>query len=396
MNFNELLEGAVNKLSTDTELTAFSPGSIARGILDTYTNEAADINLELDLKLINSVLSTAVGDDLDKLGLLFRIDRNTAAYAVGQIQISIDTIYGKSLQDLIDIIQERSGTIVSSITIPAGTEITSDDGTNVFLTISDVDITEENVYTDVVARDFGISGNISAGTLNKISTLTTGLLYIKDYIIVSNPYPVETGTDAESDDNYRYRITNYFTASAKGNETAIRLAALGVAGVSDIIVKPYVEGIGTTGIFVIAEAPIVSTGLVNTVQQVCNTVVSIGEKIIVMSPEYRAISLDIVLEFAENTALNIKDSVTIAVQKNIIAYINSLQIGKEFILNKIGQIIYEGSTTIRDYTIKTIAIGDYVVESGLVENYADVVPTNQQVDDMSKFVSNEILCTVCY
>ena len=55
----------------------------------------------------------------------------------------------------------------------------------------------------------------------------------------------------ETDDNFRYRIVNQCLTLATSNETAIRLTALTVEGVNDVILKPYSMGAGSFTVIVL-------------------------------------------------------------------------------------------------------------------------------------------------
>ena len=65
----------------------------------------------------------------------------------------------------------------------------------------------------------------------------------------------------ETDDNFRYRIVNQCLTLATSNETAIRLTALTVEGVNDVILKPYSMGAGSFTVIVLSDEDVTSTGI---------------------------------------------------------------------------------------------------------------------------------------
>lgn len=396
VDFNNLLVQTRDKLRTETKLRAFSPGSIARGILDVYNTVANDINFSLDLKIINSLISSAVDEDLDILGKMMGVDREAFSYALGQIKISIDSIYGKTLEDLKDIIEERTGIKPDNIIIPAGTEISNENSTVRYNTTADIAISDDPVYVDGLAGGVGVAGNISSGVLNKITTAPGDAVYITDFLTVTNPIPIDNGADDESDDNYRFRIINAFTESAKGNDMAIRLSALSVPGVADVMIRNYEYGIGSTGVFVVSESPIVSQGILNAVQAAVNTVKSSGETITTSAPEYRGFKITVILQFTANTPVGDKDTVTEQVQENIIDYINNLEMGEGIVINEMRQIIQETSDYIYDHEMVKIGIGDYNFETGLIDYFEPSLAVNQPIGEIEKHICNKKLCLVCY
>lgn len=396
VDFNDLLVQTREKLRNETKLRAFSPGSIARGILDIYNVVASDIDFNLDLRVTSALISSATGDDLDILGKMIGLDRIDSAYALGQVKISIDSVADKTLQDLKDIIEERTGTAPTNITIAAGTEITSEDGTIVFNTVSDINLGEDPVYVDALAANVGENGNISSGTLSRINSTDENLSYIVEFILVTNTTPIDNGSDIESDENYRFRIVNLFTSSAKANDTSLRLAALSVPGVADAIIRNYEYGIGSTGLFIISESPIVSQGILNAVQQAVNNTKSSGEHVMVSAPEYRAFKMEVVLQFTPTTPAGDKDIILEQVKENIIDYVNNLEMGDEIVINEIRQIIQQTSDNIYDHEFVKLGLGDYNFETGLIDYFEPSLAVNQQCDETQKFVTNSKLITACY
>lgn len=396
MNLEELMELSIDQLKNTTKLRSFSKGSIARGILEIYNENAVEIHTTLDLQILNAYISTATGEKLDEIGKLVGIERYDYTYAVGPLKFYLDPLEGQSIDDLLDIMEEKTGVKPVSLVLPAGTEITNDNGTVIYNTISDVIFNTNEVYVDVLSSIPGIAGKVGSDVLTKISSLPPDYSYISTYIHVTNPLPIDNADDKESDDNFRYKIVNQVALNAGANRTALKLAALSVSGVADILLKPYEYGVGTTGLFVISESPIVSTGLINAVQQVVTNVMSSSEEVIVTSPDYTAIELQVVLEFQGGILISDKDAICQQTKSNVIDYINNIKVGGEFIINEIIQRILETSPKIYDLKIRKMGLGDYNANTGLIDYYKEVLPVNQPIDELSKFVSNTKLISVCY
>jgi len=395
-DFNGLLANAKTKLQEKTQVRAFSTGSIARALLETYIDTATSINNSLNIKMVDSLLSYSSGTSLDELGRLVGVARVGSSYALGPVQINIDPLSGKSLADLKAIIASKVGEIPDDIVIPKGLEITNTSGAVVYNTINDVTLSDDPVYVDALSSNYGVNGNVASGVLTKLRITSEPLIYIADYLIVSNPAPIDSGSDTQNDDNYRYAIANAYSNAARANYASIRLAALSVPGVADVVRIPYLYGIGTSGLFVISESPIVSQGVINAVQVAVDNVKADSQAIIVSAPTYVAFKMNVVLQFTPATAAGEKDQIVTGVTKNVINYVNNLLLGEEIVLNELRQVIQQTSENIYDHQITKLGVGDYNLSTGLVDYFNTTIEANQQIDNDSKFVTNEKLVTVCY
>ena len=396
MPLTNLFYEMMKKVENDTNIRSFSPGSVARALLEAYADTAIELHTILDAKIISSMVTVASGEMLDNIGALFNLSRKDYAYAQGPVVISIDKLFGKSLDDLKDLIAEKTGVRPDVLTIPSGTEIVSSGGNITFNTVVDVNLSDEEVIVDVISSRPGTYGNISSSVLTRFGTLPLDFLHITQYVTVRNTLPISGGDGIESDDNFRFRIVNAYTASSSGNITALRLAALSVPGVSDVIINNYEYGIGTVGIFVISETPIVSQGILNGVQAVVNQVSSAGERVIISAPDYRALDILVRLEFKPETKIGDKDGICLSVQRAIINYVNNLPVGADFIMTEMGSRIKEASSLIYDYALERFGAGTYNPKSGLITYYMPVLPENQSLDGIGKFITNERLVLVCY
>lgn len=396
MNLTNLSTSTENKLAQYCKVRAFSPGAIAKGLLKTYNETAIEVANSLDISIINASVSNAVGDRLDSIGILLGVERSGTSYAVGQLKFYINSDLGVDLDDLKDIIETRTGIRPTNITIPRGTEIKNEDSSKSYNTTSEISLTNNDVYVDAISFTIGSAGNVSSGELEVLGSISPEMFYIKDYIRVTNPLAIDSGSEREDDGNYRFRIVNSYSSHAAANDVSIRLAALSIPGVSDVFTKNYEYGIGTSTIYVLSESPIVSQGVLDAVQQVVNNVAASGNRIIVSSFEYKAISMQIVLEFKPNTTMASKDDITIKTRDNMIEYINNLGNGEEFVINELTQRIMETSPYIHDYAIKEMGVGEYNFSTGLIDYFSPTLPVNQEIDSNTKWVTNQKLLTICY
>src|SRR5688572_9024934 len=91
-NKDEILRSALQKLSEKTQITATSPGSVARAMAEVIIEEIGDLYSVLDFNMASSFVSTAQGRALDQLGLLYNVTRKTLA-DVAAIDKSLGSFY---------------------------------------------------------------------------------------------------------------------------------------------------------------------------------------------------------------------------------------------------------------------------------------------------------------
>lgn len=150
----------------------------------------------------------------------------------------------------------------------------------------------------------------------------------------------------ETDDNFRYRITNQCLTLATSNETAIRLTALIVDGVKDIILKPYSMGAGSFTVIVLSDEDVTSSGILETVRQKLLDVHGYGIRYNVVSPTLTYVSIKQRLHLDANLSDIEKQEIKYDVQLALIDYFSNLKIGENIVIDKITQVIMNVSDKI--------------------------------------------------
>lgn len=143
----------------------------------------------------------------------------------------------------------------------------------------------------------------------------------------------------ESDDNYRARIVKQCLVLATSNETAIRLTALTVDGVNDVILKPYSMGAGTFTVIVLSDDAITSDSILEAVRVKLLDVHGYGIKYNVVTPTLNYISIKQKLYIKENLSDIEKQEIKYNVQLALIEYLSKLGIGEDFLVDKVTQVI---------------------------------------------------------
>lgn len=150
----------------------------------------------------------------------------------------------------------------------------------------------------------------------------------------------------ETDDNYRYRITQQCLTLATSNETAIRLTALTVDGVEDVVLKPYSMGAGSFTVIVLSNEDVTSTGILEEVRTKLLKVHGYGIRYNVVSPTLTYLSIRQKLYINETLSDIEKQEIRYEVQLKLSEYLNSLSIGEDIIIDKITQLIMNVSPNI--------------------------------------------------
>lgn len=390
------LNEAQIRLLNNTKLTNFSEnsvvGNLLRGFIDIISTEN-DFN---ESDVMSKLISSATGSNLDSIGKLFGISRNQPYYAQGYVTIIPNPSMGYTVENLKNIIKTETGEDVEEIIIPQGTTVSNIDNTKEYTITTDYTLTDEGVDCYVLCTEISEDYNVSGNELCNIPYPNSQLNAILNYLNIYNKDAIINGTEEESDENYRYRIANFYTANARANETALRLAALSVPGVSDVILEKYKYGIGNTNITVISQDPITNNGLLAAVEQNVVSVNASSEDITVSAPNYEGITLRCKILFKEDlNESSTKDDIIESIKRNIISYINSLTLGETLNFNEIKNIIIN-SDSVQSYIIDKLGRGEYIVDTGDIE-YADpMLQTNQYINNNSMFRTNTKLINICY
>lgn len=150
----------------------------------------------------------------------------------------------------------------------------------------------------------------------------------------------------ESNDNYRFRITNQCLTLATSNGTAIRLTALVVDGVQDIVLKPYSMGAGSFTVIVITDEDVTKSDILENVKTNLLNVHGYGIRFSVTSPTLTYVSIKQRIFIKDNLSDNEKQEIRYNVQLALIKYLSNLTIGQDIIIDKITQIIMNVSSNI--------------------------------------------------
>ncbi|MBR2245481.1 MAG: baseplate J/gp47 family protein [Bacilli bacterium] len=385
---------SVRRLKSNSNIQYFDEGSVAGSIIsstnDVVANQVAEANYEVN----NYQIDKATGDALDNIGQHLSIQRRSGKQSSGFISIDINQDYSMNLQQLLNLVLQKTGQNLDSIIIPANTIFTNEDKSKRYALLSDYILSDEiGNEQEIVSIVSTSDENVAANELNTIENPNEVLLVIEEYLRIYNKNIISNGEDLESDSNYQYRLSQYAQLDQAANITAITNRALSVSGVSDIRVTPYKNGCGKVKLVVISENPITTNGLLASVRNSVLDILSASEDIVVESPKYVGIYLKVFLTTTDDATDDEINSAISSIKNEINSYINSLQLGQSLNINEINKI-FTDYNIINTYKIESFIKGEYNTEDGSISYPETLALANQNIEDDSQFRTNDNLIMV--
>lgn len=410
---DEILRDIRENLSQNTGINSDNPTSTAINLAKSNAYELSSMWDTMNTVLRQGFLTTANGQFLDEFGYLLQEPRSGSKRAMdlgtNNVKFYIDTSFAENITDLINryftnidrqnlfndgIIDDPSNP--TSITLPENLIVSSESGGILYTCSNPITLTNTQLfdYTPVIANGVGESYNVAVGALtsHNIAAASPIMGKIINAIKVKNLFGIRNGADIETDDNYRFRLSNKVVAAVSSNETAIMKAVLSVPGVSDASLVPRTHGNGTFTIFPRSIEPIISDGLLNACIAAVQSTIAVGSVAYVEAPEYLALSMKIELRFAAGADI---DAIYSNARLVVMSYINNIELGGEVIINEMVQRIMSIDDKIMDMNIPEFGFGYYDRTNGSVSSYTPLRLMNQVADYNQKWYTNANLCSIC-
>lgn len=223
--YQEVLDSIkASLISYGTGITDFRVGSKIYSIISAFASSISMGWNELAAIRAGFFVTTAFGEDLDNRVSDFGLSRSSGSIATGSVMV----------------IKRNAST--PSITIPAGTILTTSDSTLAYEVSATKVITSEYEPVAVSAISEGANYNLDAGVVlfdSNSTFLSTAAFMVGSSLSTAGTASggITGGADAESDENLRERFPLYLQSLARATETAVRQAVLSVSGVSSAVVK---------------------------------------------------------------------------------------------------------------------------------------------------------------
>lgn len=270
-----ILTAVLEKLQKDAGETLY-PGDERRMFGESVGALLVIAFNAMDATAKSSLLMYAIGEALDAIGSSYDCERMQANQAVTTLRFSLAEEYP------------------SSITIPAGTRVTTEGGLY-FATDVDAVIEEDELYVDVTATAME-GGTQYNGLLPGTITQMVDLIAYVDF--VTNTETTAGGTDEEEDDEYRERIRLKLSSfSTAGSANAYKYWALSA---DSSIADAYIDSptANVINIYIVTdEGELPTTALIARVQAVVNAddVRPLGDLVTTLAPTEN--EYDIELEY---------------------------------------------------------------------------------------------------
>lgn len=335
----EMLAGIVQ----ETSITMVGKGSVTRGLASAFSGTIEQVYQVLDDAIVNSFLPTASGFYLDLFGGSFGLPRRQpVSAAISRTDRSIKFYVNNG--NLADVLPHPTDSALGRV--PSGTTITTSTGLT-YTVDADYDFpaAAKETFVGATSSGTGSSQNVGAGALNQ--TTLPG-------VQVTNITNISTGTDLESDEEYRFRISRWVRSSAGRNEVAVRLAVLSAPGIADMIKEPFFAGAGSFRIIVIPTGNRVPIESIRLIYSNLSSVASDGTFYIVEEPRYIPVSISVRLVPVENSVITATDR-NLAEQA-ILRYLGDIRPNDQLIINRIRTIVLSASNNIGDLRIQNLSI----------------------------------------
>lgn len=364
-SFNQIQQEAVNYLLENTGITQLETGGAARSLVDVFSKHLADFYSRLDIDLSMAYLSTANGFYLDLLGNLFGVSRTS--------QNSVNVL----AEDKILKFYVAEGAVLSdsipTLTIPSGTNISTPDSSVVYTTTEDATFLQMDSHVFVSANAQASSTQEVAG-VGQMNTHSLGL----PGVLVTNMSSLSVGNFVENDDDYRARIAASNTARQGANETAVRIAAIGVENVADISVTPYSRGSGSFEVMVIPTGNRVPQASMDRIRSGIETVSAYGVTFDVREPDYVQLKLEMRVNFRQTTSDEQKAVLLRSIEASVLSYIGDLRPGEEMSISRVQSLALSESSEVQDAVVTYLC----------VDKKAQIV-RNVRLEDDELFVPDE-------
>jgi uncharacterized phage protein gp47/JayE len=334
---------SLNYLANNTDITFLSEGSIARALVEASNAEVSKVQEYIVAAYSNNFLNTAGGYYLDLLGQMLGIRRLPASAGSstaedGNVQFSV-----------------TSGTLGNRFPNPgnqnlgkisAGLKVMTSDNSIVYRVSEDVTFpaSAKHVFVPVVSEVEGASYRVGRGKL----VLHNGPAGVN----VTNLKSIENAAGTEPDSEYRYRLANAMLTNVGTNATAIRLAAIGSADVSNVILQEFARGAGTFDALLVPVGNTVTFRSSQVVQRAVERVSAFGISARVKEPDYIRFKISIQLIPANPSNTGAIDVSKLRAKNAILNYMETIPLGGEFIVNALkSEVLTAVDSNIKDLKI---------------------------------------------
>src|SRR5579859_4714525 len=319
------------------QLLDLTVGSTLRAILEANASVGLWMQWLILLVLRTTRASTCSGSDLDSWMADMTLSRLPAVPATGIVTFSRFTSTTSALVPAGVLVRTADGEQTFAVGVDtSNTAWTA--GSNGYLVAAGI----ASLDVPVAAQTTGSAGNVQANTISLLASAIPGI----DSVNNSNPFV--NGLDAETDDAFRQRFTNFIASRSRATPLAVGYAICSIQQGLNYTIQENMDPSGQPlmGSFVVtvddgSGSP--STTLLSTVQTAIDAVRPVGSIFAVRPPSVYVADVSLTISVAPRAN---KASVQAQVGNAIGAFIDGLPIGAALPLTKIAQLAYSANVLV--------------------------------------------------
>lgn len=335
-----LISSHLRKLTENTNITQLTPGGKARFFIETADEELNNLHGLFNENILQIYIQYCEDKFLDFFGDMFNNPRLEATHAVSENNNFMFYLDSGVFGDL------NNG---NNFLINAGEIISTQPFTGQLITpgLETQPVIEYTVLEDIICRadQSFVYGSVRANIEGKASSVPRNTLtkhnitQLGTSLKCTNRYSIDNGDERESNESYRYRLLQVFKSREKATKVAVRLAALSVPGVSNILMVSAEQGPGTSTIYVKGITSTVSPALLNTVSEVVQSVSAEGIRFYILSPRITGMDFVLVPNWSRNTTEDQKQEQYRNMRNRLEEILNETEIGEPVYLSDLIQDI---------------------------------------------------------
>lgn len=167
-----------------------------------------------------------------------------------------------------------------------------------------------------------------------------------------------TRTSGESDDSYRYRITNQVYVVEGANYTAIRLNLLTAPGINDIVSRRFVRGPGSFDCYIITNDARPADDVMARAQRIIDDTQAYGVDGRAVRPRLLSTQLRVRVILADSTSTMEAQNIRENVRQNVNRRVRNLSMGTPLYMNDVLQAVRSTHRKILDATTVHVHVND--------------------------------------
>lgn len=357
-NLLNYLSAFQERVRRRTNINLFDKDSKTQALIDIFSDQLLTDRRDTITAFNNMQISQAVGEQLDKLGQsrgLPRLQETFAIVSRSELSLAFYVETG-TFGDI------NSGT---TILVPKGTKVTSNAMQNDLGKVITYVLTEDCTcgsgetvaYASARAEASGAEFNVGASVLRNH---TFSGYADKSGLLVINFYSVLNGRKRETDDSYRFRLSQFYTSVASSNETKAQLVALTVPGVLDSRVLAGHFGIGTAGLVVLGTEYQSSTSLVSAVQRSVEAVSLPGVKVTAIPAVNALVDIEVTVKTTRVLTAVEQTRMKNTLRRLTVNYLRSRGLGGTLSLADLGRIWAKNTNGLVQFATAATEIFDHV------------------------------------